>query len=205
MKNEMNDDRYDFGPDEDVVPHDDPEFDAWIQESGAEAERAECDTASRDVGGDSGGTQDRRRHSAPSHAMDHDIGDRRGIAGWRRDRSCRAPKTRWRKRSGCRGPRDAVGRERPIAPLPHGCRADADTGRSAAHGVSHRVASPSRVPWGRSSWEPGDGKSSAARAFSSTHPPETTRSSARSSTISSSCSCRSSNCQALSSTRPTAR
>ena len=39
MKNDMNDDRYDFdegagpdfGPDADVVPHDDPAFDAWIQ------------------------------------------------------------------------------------------------------------------------------------------------------------------------------
>ena len=39
MKNDMNDDRYDFdkgagpdfGPDEDVVPHDDPAFDAWMQ------------------------------------------------------------------------------------------------------------------------------------------------------------------------------
>lgn len=30
MKNEMNDD-LDFGPDQDVVPHDDPAFDAWIQ------------------------------------------------------------------------------------------------------------------------------------------------------------------------------
>src|SRR5688500_2736961 len=40
MKNDMNDDRYDinqgdgldFGPDADVVPHDDPAFDAWIRE-----------------------------------------------------------------------------------------------------------------------------------------------------------------------------
>lgn len=39
MKNDMNDDRYDlshgdgldFGPDADVVPHDDPAFDAWIR------------------------------------------------------------------------------------------------------------------------------------------------------------------------------
>lgn len=39
MKNDMNDDRYDFdqgagpdfGPDADVVPHDDPAFDAWMQ------------------------------------------------------------------------------------------------------------------------------------------------------------------------------
>jgi hypothetical protein len=39
MKNDMNDDRHefdqgagpDFGPDEDVVPHDDPAFDAWMQ------------------------------------------------------------------------------------------------------------------------------------------------------------------------------
>jgi hypothetical protein len=33
MKNDMNDDRYDFGPDEDAVPHDDPAFDAWIQKA----------------------------------------------------------------------------------------------------------------------------------------------------------------------------
>lgn len=39
MKNDMNDDRYDFdqgtgpdfGPDADVVPHEDPAFDAWMQ------------------------------------------------------------------------------------------------------------------------------------------------------------------------------
>lgn len=39
MKNDMNDDRYDlnqgdgldFGPDADVMPHDDPAFDAWIR------------------------------------------------------------------------------------------------------------------------------------------------------------------------------
>ena len=31
MKNDMNDDRYDFGPDEDDAPHDDPAFDAWVQ------------------------------------------------------------------------------------------------------------------------------------------------------------------------------
>ena len=30
MKNDMNDDRYDFGEDADVVPPADPEFDAWI-------------------------------------------------------------------------------------------------------------------------------------------------------------------------------
>ena len=42
MKNDMNDDRYDFdqgagpdfGPDADVVPHDDPAFDAWIRKVG---------------------------------------------------------------------------------------------------------------------------------------------------------------------------
>ncbi|MGQ0714571.1 MAG: hypothetical protein ACT4PJ_12690 [Gemmatimonadaceae bacterium] len=39
MKNAMNDDRnnldpVDFGPDEDVVPHDDPAFDAWITKVG---------------------------------------------------------------------------------------------------------------------------------------------------------------------------
>jgi hypothetical protein len=31
MKSGMNEDRYDFGPDADVVPHDDPAFDAWIK------------------------------------------------------------------------------------------------------------------------------------------------------------------------------
>jgi hypothetical protein len=30
MKNDMNDDRYDFGEDADIVPPADPEFDAWI-------------------------------------------------------------------------------------------------------------------------------------------------------------------------------
>ena len=32
MKNDMNDDRLDFGPDADVVPHDDPAFDTWVQQ-----------------------------------------------------------------------------------------------------------------------------------------------------------------------------